>query len=279
MFKKYFGALNNTFANAKQDKNWGRYFTWPPNPKVLGNAVVLLKRVHLCWWAKMKITALTAEQQAYMRQKVLAYDIFGGKKPWAVSRKFDADYLEKDSNPHKEAYTLGMQNLFATYGDTEVLFADYVNKVNKVGKSQKRGIVVTEKNIYKHDPKNYKVKKFGTPTSEVTKISLSHQKDSFAIVHAKPPYRDLVLDLGIEIGGVAAEKYSEFVTVVVQEYRKLTGNDLPVDFTDKITYNNSRTKDKPGNDSMLSFLPCMDGKVKGSQFKSGKNHQNSIIYG
>lgn len=78
-----------------------------------------------------------------------------------------------------------MSNLFATYGDTEVLFADYVTlfdfsskfltveqlvKVNKAGKSQKRGIVVTEKNIYKHDPKNYKVKKFGTPIVEITKI-------------------------------------------------------------------------------------------------------------
>jgi hypothetical protein len=45
-----------------------------------------------------------------------------------------------------------------------------VIKVNKVGKSQKRGIVVTEKNIYKHDPKNYKVKKFGTPLVEVRSI-------------------------------------------------------------------------------------------------------------
>ena len=30
----------------------------------------------------MMITSLTAEQQAFMRQKVLAYDIFKGKKPW-----------------------------------------------------------------------------------------------------------------------------------------------------------------------------------------------------
>jgi myosin-1 len=55
-------------------------------------------------------------------------------------------------------------------GDTEVTFADYVNKINPKGKSQKRGIVVTEKNIYKHDPKNYKVKKFGTPLASVTSI-------------------------------------------------------------------------------------------------------------
>lgn len=55
-------------------------------------------------------------------------------------------------------------------GDTQIMFADYVNKVNNKGKTQKRGIVVTEKNIYKHDPKNYKVKKFGTPLVEVISI-------------------------------------------------------------------------------------------------------------
>jgi hypothetical protein len=48
-------------------------------------------------------------------------------------------------------------------------------------------------------------------------------------VHAQEPYRDLVLDLGIE----GPEKYSEFVTVLVQEYKKLTGNILPVQFIDK----------------------------------------------
>ena len=44
-----------------------------------------------------------------------------------------------------------------------MLFADYVNKVNPVGKVQKRGLVVTEANIYKHHPKTYAVIKFGTP--------------------------------------------------------------------------------------------------------------------
>lgn len=109
------------------------------------------------------------------------------------------------------------------------MFADYTNKVNNKGKSQKRGIVVTEKNIYKHDPKNYKVKKFGTPLVEVVSISMSKTKDSFVIVHCREPYRDLVLDLGIE----GAERYSEFVTVVVQEIKKITGNTIPVLFSDQ----------------------------------------------
>jgi len=118
-----------------------------------------LHKVHACWRAKMMITALTPAEQAHMRQKVLAYDIFKGKKPWDVSRRFDGDYLEKDTNPYKDKYEAAMTKLFSTHGDTEIVFADYVDKVNKGGKGQKRGIVVTEKNVYKHDPKNYKIKK------------------------------------------------------------------------------------------------------------------------
>ena len=58
---------------------------------------------------------------------------------------------------------------------------------------------------------------------------MSHQKDTFVVVHCLEHYRDFVLDLGVE----GREKLSEFVTVLVQEYKKLTGNMLPVEFTDK----------------------------------------------
>jgi len=60
--------------------------------------------------------------------------------------------------------------------------------------------------------------------AELTKISMSPHKDTFMILHAKAPTRDFVLDAGIE----GREKYSELATVIVQEFRKLTGNNLPV---------------------------------------------------
>jgi hypothetical protein len=75
------------------------------------------------------ITALTPEQQAHMRQKVLSLDIFKGRKPWkyvilidfilflfSVPRKYEADYLEKDTNPNKDKYIAQMQFLFSSYG-------------------------------------------------------------------------------------------------------------------------------------------------------------------
>lgn len=34
----------------------------------------------------------------------------------SISRKYEADYLEKDTNPNKDKYIAGMQTLFSTYG-------------------------------------------------------------------------------------------------------------------------------------------------------------------
>jgi len=273
-FRKYFVLLNRAFQNVANDPKYGKFVQWPPNPSILENSVVLLKKVHACWRAKMMITALTPEAQAHMRQKVLSYDTFKGKKPWNVPRQYEADYLEKDSNPNKDKYIAQMQLLFSTYGDSQIYFADYVNKVNNKGKSQRRGIVVTERNIYKHDPKNYKIKKFGTPLSEVISISLSPHKDTFVVVHCKDPYRDILLDLGTE----GTEKYSEFVTVLLQEIKKLTGQTIPVSFGDQITYNNSREKNKPGIQCSLGFQLNNDPKANGLVFKTGKNNHNVILY-
>jgi len=275
-FRKYFKQLQAAFKGVREDPNWGKFVQWPTHPMVLSNGVINLHKVHANWRARMMILALTPEQQAHMRQKVLAYDIFRGNKPWAVSHHFDADYLEKDSNPNKAKYILAMQTLFSTYGDTQIMFADYVNKINPGGKAQKRGIVVTEKNVYKHDPSNYKVKKFGTPLVEIVSISCSHMKDPFVVVHCKEPmHRDFVLDMGI--GGV--EKVSEFVTVLIQEVRKLTGNTLQVNFNDRIQYNNSRTEKNPGANCTLTFEPSSDPKLKGHcNFKTGKQNTNTVVY-
>jgi len=117
-----------------------------------------------------------------------------------------------------------------------------------------------------------KLRKFDTPIVELLKISLSPQRDPFMIMHAKSPYRDFVLDAGIE----GREKYSELVTTVVQEYKKLTGNNLPVEFSERIQYNNSRTTEKPGVECTVTFQ--QDPKVKVPTFKTGKNNANVVLY-
>lgn len=103
----------------------------------------MLKRKYAKYRARKMVLMLNEEQRLEMRQKVAAYDIFHNNKPWGCSRKFIADYLELDTNPGKDKYLAGMQKVFQKFGDTEILFADYVNKVNKKTKAQKRALVVT----------------------------------------------------------------------------------------------------------------------------------------
>jgi len=280
-FRKYFFDLKKTFQNVAQDPQYGKTTRWPNHGPVLDAGVNMLQRVHENWRAKMMILSLSPEDQAEMRQKVLAYSIFHGKKPWNCSRRYLADYLQLESNPNQQKYIAVSTTLFSTYGDTQVMFADYVWKVNHNHKTQKRGIVATEKNIYKHDPKNYKIKKYETPLVEVKSIVVSPYNDTYVIVHANEPHRDLVLDLGAE----GSEKAAEFVSVVVSEHRKLTGNTLPVSFMESDKYNNARTpKGKEGFVCTLKFeaASAADAKLieanRTCAFKAGKNNVNTVIH-
>eukprot|EP01121_Diplochlamys_sp_Union-15-3_P014837 TRINITY_DN4791_c0_g3_i1.p1 TRINITY_DN4791_c0_g3~~TRINITY_DN4791_c0_g3_i1.p1 ORF type:complete len:565 (+),score=86.86 TRINITY_DN4791_c0_g3_i1:67-1695(+) len=270
--RKWVHNVTVAFSNVAKDPKYGKNIAWPAHPSVLRSAAKYLRDIHARWRAHKMISSLSESDRSQMKQKILAHDVFQGKKPWDLRRKFEADYLEKDNNPSKDKYVIAMKLLFNKFGDTNVLFADYVNKINPKGKVQKRGIVITEKNIYKHDPKNYKVRKIGTPLAQVASVSASTTKDTFVIVHCNGDYRDLVLDLGI----TGSEKVSELVTVLVQSIQELSGKTLKVNFSDKIKYNNTRKKGSPGVESTLTF----EGGTKGSLcvFRKGKNNENKVLF-
>jgi len=270
---KWLRSLKRAFENVKQDPTWGKNVQWPEPPNVLRNGAALVKKIWTNWRARKMVQKLSPEQQAEMRQKVLAYTIFKGKKPWDCSRRYLADYLDSEKNPNSKKYVDAMTNLFATYEDTAVNFAEYGNKFNSKNKPDFRGIVVTDKNIYKHDPKNYKIKKYETPIVQVTDICLSPYEDTFVVVHAVEPHRDLCFDLGLQ----GEEKASEFVVAVVQEHKKLTNKTLQVHFKDTITYNAGRTPKSKGVEYTLKFEGSDDPKIVNSQIKS-KGHVNTVVY-
>src|SRR5690554_4665939 len=113
------------------------------------------------------VKSLSVAEQEEMRQKVRALTFFKSNKPWDCARRYTADYVDVEQNPTRVKYRDGMAKIFATYGDTEVLFSDTVNKVNRKGKSQKRVIVVTDRSLYKQNPSNYKIRKSEVPLSQI----------------------------------------------------------------------------------------------------------------
>jgi len=223
------------------------------------------------------IKSLNSYDYTEMRQKVLAFTLFSKRKPWNCSRRFDADYVQILTNPDRLKFAVGMAKICGTFGDAQILFADYVNKINKRGKSQKRVIIVTEKNFYKQDPSNYSVKKSELSLEHIEAVSMSPLKDTFVVVHARAPYRDLVLDLGIN----GEERLSEFVVVLSYQVNLLTGNVIKVQFKNSIPYNNSRSKKNPGSDSMLTFLEIKGDDtfpINSCQFKKLRDNIHVVHY-
>eukprot|EP00179_Madagascaria_erythrocladioides_P014805 CAMPEP_0198364584 /NCGR_PEP_ID=MMETSP1450-20131203/153739_1 /TAXON_ID=753684 ORGANISM="Madagascaria erythrocladiodes, Strain CCMP3234" /NCGR_SAMPLE_ID=MMETSP1450 /ASSEMBLY_ACC=CAM_ASM_001115 /LENGTH=1082 /DNA_ID=CAMNT_0044072023 /DNA_START=157 /DNA_END=3405 /DNA_ORIENTATION=- len=248
--RAYVAELAQTFGNAAQLPDYGANTQFPRPPMVLANAHQKTTRVHQTWRAHMVVGALSPGDQGVLRQKVLTYTLFNGRKAWDCARQHLGDYLESAANPRSPQYKQAMAQLFAKYGDTSVAFSDNCVKVNPKGKAQLRAITVTERNLYKQNPKNYKVLKVGTSLADVTGISLSTLNDRFVVVHCKAPVRDLLLDLG-ESG---EERASEFVTVLVKNIQMITGNSIAPAFNNTVSYNNTRTDKADTQPRQLSFV-------------------------
>merc|ERR1719253_150324 len=173
-----------------------------------------------------------------MRQKILALELFKGKKPWDCARGYSGDYLDSADNKQQKQYRMSIQQLFSKGGDTDIAFADNVMKINRKGKSQLRTLIVTNANIYKYDPQKYTQKKDAVPLASVQGVFCSPGSDTFVVIKMADPIRDMVVDVGV----AQKERVSELVSTLVTAVRRLTGESIPVQFSEQIEFNNDRAE-------------------------------------
>jgi len=167
-----------------------------------------------------------------------------------------------------------MASNFSKYGDHHVHFADYAIKINSQSKGERRGIVITDANIYKHNPKKFKAKKGAIPLASVTSISISPNPDTFVVVHFDAPYPDMVLNFGV----TGEEKYSEFVAVLISVCESITDKKPPVNYGDSIPYNNWRSKKLTKDEKKATLTFKETTGLTSSTFKKGKQHNNVVLY-
>ena len=283
--KAEMATLVDAFAGVQNDAHFGKYTVWPALHPWLDALVELARKVWKFWWARSLVSTLSEEEQALMRQKIQAMDLFSGNKPWTFARDWIGDYNDSTDNPKLVEYRAAVQTLLTGGNDSVILLSSLTRKVNRKGKAQERIIVVTENNIYKHDLKLV-VKKEPIPIARMASISVSPHKDTFVFIKMKSPDRDLVLDMGLN----GFELVSEIVTVLYTQFYKLTGENIPVEFDERITFNNSRVADpkldgalkKPGADCVVTFA-LDDGTnpkfpVSGSMWVKGKQNENVVMY-
>jgi len=257
----------------EEKENFGHDIKLPAfNPAPLDKTAVVFKKLQHLWWGHNKIHSLSKDDNELMRDKVIALDIFRGKKHWDCSRLFSGDYNDVKTNKVQDKYKQCIQVLFQDGGDNHISFSDAVIKVNRKGKSQVQVVVITNKNIYKYEQGKYKMIKEGSPLTAVKAVHFSPLSDTFAVVEMEAPHRDYVLDLGTN----GDERYSELAMVLhkaLLEQRR----SLPVTFSEAITFNNSRSAKDPGLNITLKFEKHPK-PTPGCKFVGPKGNTASVFY-
>eukprot|EP01137_Pigoraptor_chileana_P023527 Opistho-2@89950 len=276
--RKYIAALNRTFSGVQNARpHFGKGTPFPTLRRGKSSPIeAYVAKIHLVWWGRAKVLSLSEEERALMRQKIVALDLFRGNKPWACARRFKGDYLGMESNnARRQQFHDAVQHLFQKYGDSEIQYADDVVKVNPKGKPQLRTIIMTEQNIYKYDPKKYKIKKVGIPLQSVQGVALSRQRDGYIVIHMAAPERDIVIDCGVS----GEERVSELATVIFTTMQRNYNRQIPVRFEDRVVYNNSRdAKGSAGSDVSLTFAPNPKPQGNESAFKLLKKDQAVVHF-
>eukprot|EP01086_Lenisia_limosa_P012713 TRINITY_DN41237_c0_g1_i1.p1 TRINITY_DN41237_c0_g1~~TRINITY_DN41237_c0_g1_i1.p1 ORF type:complete len:306 (-),score=90.69 TRINITY_DN41237_c0_g1_i1:47-847(-) len=239
--------MAETFGYAAHDEQYGAYFEWPQYNDHLTDIVNTTYSLYQNWKAFMVCSAYTPEEQDAIRTKIKAYDIFNGQKPWDGTRSFQYDYLSQPSmNINVDAWN-AMRHSLPLHGSIVMTFGGI--KVSSKHSLDERAVVVTDSMIYKLDPKKFALKKDELSLDDLSRISLSSNPDTYAVLHFKAPARDLVMDLGLRTDLVA-----EFVTCLYKIV-EARGRELDIEFVDSTTFNNQRKNKKVGKTVSLSWAP------------------------
>eukprot|EP00058_Branchiostoma_floridae_P001325 XP_002586813.1 hypothetical protein BRAFLDRAFT_105565 [Branchiostoma floridae] len=138
------------------------------------------------WWARHIIAQIPERDRKEVRLKSIAYGhLHGNRKDWGLNQRWRGNYLGMSEDIQKaKLFNNSLNSLVAQDRFKEVLFSAHVKKVNHHNKSSDRAVLVTDKFLYKLDPKKgYKAMKQGTPLAQMTGVSVTPGQDQLIAVH------------------------------------------------------------------------------------------------
>ncbi|XP_072029754.1 unconventional myosin-Id-like [Amphiura filiformis] len=223
----YLDKLQNMFREVNHMRDYGKSLEWPEPPKVLGGFAEMMQKVHRRWVATSLLASLPQDQWPEMRIKIAAMDGLNGKRSnWGLNRQWHGNYLSlSNENSRTAPFVTSCNQLKQKDNYQDVLFSSTVIKVNKHNKCAERAILVTDRCIYKLDPKKgFKPMRAGVALSEVTGISLSTGKDQLVILHLLGN-NDIVVCLTSPNG---EDRAPELVGVLCNQFMQTNHSELKV---------------------------------------------------
>jgi len=222
----YLNTLCKTFEKAGELPDFGKSLPFPPAPPGLNNFAVTCKRIQMAWRARKIVDRYSKEEQEDLKKKILASDLLGGRRPyWGYACKWEGNYMVK--GPAAQKFGAAITPLMEREGDTKVVFSSRIYKLNTKGKQDERILVITDKHLYRLDPKSFKLHKTPVPLEQVTGFSISAGEDQAVVIHLG---QDADNDLVVTLRGNACA--AELVSLIAQQ----VDESLPVTVNSKIYY-------------------------------------------
>uniref|UniRef100_A0A7N9ARC6 Myosin IG n=1 Tax=Mastacembelus armatus TaxID=205130 RepID=A0A7N9ARC6_9TELE len=222
--KAHFWEVERRFANVRTMPDYGKSVEWPTPPAALAqfhnNTVMLHRR----WWARQIVKNIPPSDMLDVRAKVAALTALSGeRKDWGASRAWERDYLANVSdNPENSANRQNTKSLM-------LFFPPTFSQVNRFNKSTDRGLLVTDKYVYKLEPKKqYKVlKRLPLDAVSFTGLSVTSGVDQMVVLHTSS--QDDVL-LCLQQGELCPnqDRVGELVGVLVDYFTRIRRVHFPV---------------------------------------------------
>ncbi|XP_054168663.1 unconventional myosin-Id-like [Oppia nitens] len=233
--RKYVVQLLHLYRNVKNLRDYGKTLPWPTPPSGLKNnpGISQLRAIYIKWRALMVLKRFPREDWPQMQLKVIAADVFKGKRrDWGYAYKWEGNYLDKsaesdDYGKFSSAFT--RLTLRDSTGCRKILFSAYIKKINKFNKSADRAVVVTNQYIYKFDIKKQLPLNKPMPIDSITGISVSPNLDQLIAIHLRDG-NDFVFSLINMKSNFNSEinRVGELVAILLRQYYLIRKQELSI---------------------------------------------------
>uniref|UniRef100_A0A6Q2Z2D8 Myosin IG n=1 Tax=Esox lucius TaxID=8010 RepID=A0A6Q2Z2D8_ESOLU len=179
--KAHFWEVERRFASVRNMADYGKSVEWPTPPAALAQFHSITQQLHRRWRARQIVKNIPPSDMAEVRAKVAALGALRGeRKEWGCSRPWERDYLANGTKlPFHHIPKINVDYCVTI----AISFSFSVLQMNRFNKSTDRGLLITDKHVYKLDPKKqFKVLK-RLPLDIITGLSVTAGSDQMVALH------------------------------------------------------------------------------------------------
>uniref|UniRef100_A0AAR2JA17 Myosin IG n=1 Tax=Pygocentrus nattereri TaxID=42514 RepID=A0AAR2JA17_PYGNA len=223
--KAHFWEVERRFASVRNMTDYGKSVEWPTPPAALMQFHKITQHLHRRWRARQIVKNIPPSDMAEVRAKVAALGALSGERlDWGFNRAWERDYLAnaRDCPLTSSNFVRITKELKNKDQYSQVLFSGFVRMLNWFNNTKDRALLITDKHIYRLEPKkHFKVQK-RIPIETVTSLSVSSGTDQMVVLHTVSQ-EDVLVYLQSGQLGPKQDRVGELVGTLCDHFTRRAG--------------------------------------------------------